>query len=160
MRLLALLYALFHAAVFPPAHDAPVVQRPVWPADGVITSPYGRDGARWHPGVDIGSLRDLRVRAALPGRVVETGYARGYEGYGNVVVVRRGKLTELYGHLASVRVHRGARVRIGERLGTAGCTGYCTGTHLHYEMRRGARTLNPLRYVHVPAARVLARAAG
>lgn len=63
----------------------------------------------------------------MPGRVVNVGYARGYEGYGNVVVVRTGKLTELYGHLAAYRVHRGQRVRVGQRLGTAGCTVHCTG---------------------------------
>jgi murein DD-endopeptidase MepM/ murein hydrolase activator NlpD len=121
---------------------------PVWPARGTITSPYGRDGARWHPGIDIGTLRSLRVDAAVPGRVILVGRPRGYEGYGNVVVVRsRGGLTELYGHLARVTARRGQLVAAGQRLGTAGCTGWCTGTHLHFEVRRGKRTLNPFRTV-------------
>jgi murein DD-endopeptidase MepM/ murein hydrolase activator NlpD len=126
-------------------HPQVLIQQPVWPAEGTITSPYGRDGSRWHPGIDIGTLRSLRVRAAVPGRVILTGRPRGYEGYGNVVVVRSGRgLTELYGHLGSIGVHRGQRVSAGERIAIAGCTGWCTGTHLHFEVRRQNRTMSPL----------------
>ena len=117
--------------------------RAVWPASGLVTSPYGRDGMRWHPGLDIGVLRSLAVRATVPGRVVAVGEPRGYEGYGNLVVVRSRRYTELYAHLALWRVHRGDRVRAGERIATAGCTGWCTGTHLHFEVRRGGRAVSP-----------------
>jgi murein DD-endopeptidase MepM/ murein hydrolase activator NlpD len=134
----------------------------VWPANGTITSPFGRDGARWHPGIDIGTLRSLRVRAALPGRVVAVGDPPGYDGYGNVVVVRSRGLTELYAHLAAWRVHRGQRLWAGERIGTAGCTGWCTGTHLHFEVRRRGKPVNPMRVVfhvgYVRADRELASA--
>jgi murein DD-endopeptidase MepM/ murein hydrolase activator NlpD len=134
------------APVVPPHAAAPA--HPVWPAVGTITSPFGRDGARWHPGIDIGILRSLRVRAAVPGRVILTGRPRGYSGYGNVVVVRSSRdITELYAHLSAYRVHPGQHVRIGQRLGTAGCTGWCTGTHLHFEVRRRGRPVSPLRTV-------------
>src|SRR3982751_3213034 len=93
------------------------IEQPVWPAQGSITSPYGRDGSRWHPGIDIGTLRSLRVRAAVPGRVILAGQPRGYEGYGNVIVVRsRGGLTEGYGHLARIAVYTGARAGAGQRI--------------------------------------------
>lgn len=132
-------------------HQRAALEHPVWPAQGVITSPYGRDGSRWHPGIDIGSLRSLRVRAAVPGRVIVAGRPHGYEGYGNVVVVRsRRGLTELYGHLASIGVHRGQRVAAGQRIAVAGCTGWCTGTHLHFEVRRQNHTLSPLLTVLQP----------
>jgi murein DD-endopeptidase MepM/ murein hydrolase activator NlpD len=132
-------------------HRQAALEYPVWPAQGTITSPYGHDGSRWHPGIDIGTLRSLRVRAAVPGRVILAGQPRGYEGYGNVVVVRsRRGLTELYGHLASIGVHQGERVAAGERIATAGCTGSCTGTHLHFEVRRRNSTLSPLRTVLRP----------
>jgi murein DD-endopeptidase MepM/ murein hydrolase activator NlpD len=125
-------------------HRQAALQRAVWPAHGTVTSPYGRDGSRWHPGIDIGTLRSLRVSAAVQGRVVLAGRPRGYEGYGNVIVVRsRRGLTELYGHLSSIGVHRGQRVAAGQRIATAGCTGWCTGTHLHFEVRRRDRTLSP-----------------
>jgi murein DD-endopeptidase MepM/ murein hydrolase activator NlpD len=119
--------------------------RAVWPARGIVTSPYGRDGFRWHPGLDIGVLRSLAVRAAVPGRVVAVGEPRGYEGYGKLVVVRSRGYTELYAHLARWKVRRGERVRAGERIATAGCTGVCWGTHLHFEVRREGRAVSPWR---------------
>ena len=116
---------------------------PVMPAQGTITSPFGRDGARWHPGIDIGMLRSLAVRSAVPGRVIHVGQMRGYEGYGNVVIVRSRGYQELYGHLAAWRVHVGQRVVPGQHIATAGCTGWCTGTHLHFEVRRNGKPLSP-----------------
>jgi murein DD-endopeptidase MepM/ murein hydrolase activator NlpD len=44
-------------------------------------------------------------------------------------------------------VHRGQRLWAGERIGTAGCTGWCTGTHLHFEVRRRGKPVNPMRVV-------------
>lgn len=117
----------------------------VWPASGTITRPFGHDYMGNHPGVDIGMLRSLDVRAAAPGVVAATGYATGFEGYGNIVLVDVGAgVQTLYGHLASVRARVGERVVPGELLGIAGCTGYCTGTHLHFEVRAGGIAVNPL----------------
>lgn len=118
---------------------------PVWPAQGSITSPFGRDGSRWHPGIDIGTLRSLAIRAAVPGRVEKVGEPAGFSGYGNIVLVRSSKgYEELYAHLAGWRVHVGEKLRTGERIATAGCTGYCTGTHLHFEVRRRGQAVSPL----------------
>ena len=115
-----------------------------WPALGTVTSPFGRDGYRWHPGVDIGTLRSLSVRAASAGRVVEAGYLPGYEGYGDLVVVDLGdSYTALYAHLAQPLVRAGQALVRGERVGVAGCTGWCTGTHLHFELRYRNRAVNP-----------------
>jgi murein DD-endopeptidase MepM/ murein hydrolase activator NlpD len=146
VSLVALLLALLSALAPQPRPVAAPV-KPVWPAQGHVTTAFGRTEGRWHPGVDIGGLRSLAVRAAVPGRVVRVGFVRGYEGYGNVVVVRSRGYTELYAHLAGYRVHRGERVRAGERIATAGCTGWCTGTHLHFEVRRKGRPVNPMHTV-------------
>jgi murein DD-endopeptidase MepM/ murein hydrolase activator NlpD len=127
-----------------------VVVHPVWPAHGTITSPFGRDGARWHPGIDIGTLRSLTVRAAVGGRVEKAGYLRGFEGYGNVVVVRSGTYEILYAHLAAFTVRPGEALTVGDRIGTAGCTGYCTGTHLHFEVRRSGVAVSPFATVLRP----------
>ena len=48
-----------------------------WPASGVVTRGFGYDGAEWHPGIDIGSLRSLDVTAAAPGVVEGVGYVQG-----------------------------------------------------------------------------------
>src|SRR5436190_10596066 len=90
-----------------------------WPAKGTVTSPFGDDGGRWHPGIDIGTLRSTSVRAAEPGRVVAVGTPRGFEGYGNLVKVSLGGgWVALYAHLAGWRVRVGEQVSAGQRLGT------------------------------------------
>ncbi len=118
--------------------------RPVWPAQGVITSPFGRDGYRWHPGIDIGSLRSLTVRAAQGGVVEQVGEPAGFEGYGNIVEVKSGPYDELYAHLASWHVDVGQVVKAGQPIAIAGCTGSCTGTHLHFEVRYQGEAVSPL----------------
>ena len=115
-----------------------------WPAQGTVTSQFGWDGGRPHSGIDIGILRSLDVRAGAPGRVTAVGYQQGYEGYGNVVLVDVGRpFSTLYAHLAQATVRVGQLVVAGQRLGIAGCTGWCTGTHLHFELRRGGVAIDP-----------------
>ena len=124
-----------------------------WPAQGTVTRGFGWDAtmSEWHTGVDIGSLRSLDVVAAAPGVVEATGYAYGYEGYGKIVLVDLGGgLEALYAHLDSVAVPVGARVAAGEHLGEAGCTGYCTGTHLHFEVRQGGVAIDPTPLLPAP----------
>jgi murein DD-endopeptidase MepM/ murein hydrolase activator NlpD len=118
----------------------------VWPAQGTVTRGFGWDPsmAEWHTGIDVGSLRSLDVVAAAPGVVEATGYAAGFDGYGNVVLVDLGEGYEaLYAHLAAVGVAVGDLVVTGQRLGVAGCTGYCTGTHLHLELRYHGKAVDP-----------------
>jgi murein DD-endopeptidase MepM/ murein hydrolase activator NlpD len=115
-----------------------------WPAQGTVTSPFGRDGARWHPGLDIGILRTLNVRAAADGVVVLSGYMPGYDGYGAIVAMQeRFGYSTLYAHLSRPLVRAGQRVRTGELIGIAGCTGWCTGTHLHFELRHDGLPVDP-----------------
>ncbi len=131
-------------------HRQQVSTHPVWPAQGTITSPFGRDGARWHPGIDIGILRTLVVRAAVPGRVEKVGEPAGFLGYGDLVLVRSKGYEELYAHLAAWNVHPGERIAAGQVIATAGCTGWCTGTHLHFEVRRHDKAVSPLTTVLRP----------
>jgi murein DD-endopeptidase MepM/ murein hydrolase activator NlpD len=116
----------------------------VWPASGTVTRGFGWDGASWHPGIDIGELRSLDVTAAAPGVVEAIGYAPHFEGYGNIVLVDLGGgLEALYAHLSEVGVNAGDVVVTGEKLGLAGCTGWCTGTHLHFELRQDGVAFDP-----------------
>jgi len=119
----------------------------IWPAQGTITRGFGYDPSSGedHEGIDIGTLRSLDVVAAGPGVVTITGYASPtYDGYGQVVVVDMGfGIEALYAHLSAVRVHIGQTVTPGEKLGLAGCTGYCTGTHLHFELRDIGTAFDP-----------------
>jgi murein DD-endopeptidase MepM/ murein hydrolase activator NlpD len=119
----------------------------VWPAQGTITRGFGHDpwDGENHPGIDIGTLRSLDVTAAAPGVVIATGYVSPtYDGYGQVVVVDMGfGLEALYAHLSSVGVQIGQTVTTGQKLGLAGCTGRCTGTHLHFELRDIGTAFDP-----------------
>ena len=115
-----------------------------WPADGELTDGYGPRWGRMHLGVDIGVLESLEVRAATSGTITGSGWITGYEGYGNVVTVDIGSgYTLLYAHLATVFAVPGQWVEAGDSLGIAGCTGSCTGTHLHFELRRDGVSIDP-----------------
>lgn len=115
-----------------------------WPADGTMTDGYGPRWGRMHLGIDVGILRSLEVRAAASGTVTAAGWLTGYEGYGNVVMVDvGGGYSVLYAHLAGSRVVPGQWLAIGESIGEAGCTGSCTGTHLHFELRLNDVPIDP-----------------
>jgi murein DD-endopeptidase MepM/ murein hydrolase activator NlpD len=142
--LAAALAALFFAAPAAAHTDAGWQLSLEWPAAGTITSPFGLDGERWHPGLDIGILRSLDVRAAAPGVVTMVGYMPGYDGYGAIVAVdhEAGFMT-LYAHLSRPLARVGQHVLQGEKIGSAGCTGWCTGTHLHFELRQRGTPIDP-----------------
>jgi murein DD-endopeptidase MepM/ murein hydrolase activator NlpD len=145
LRLVAAGVAAFVCAAPAAAHtDSGSGLSMAWPASGTITRGFGYDGAEWHPGIDVGMLRSLDITAAASGVVEAIGYAPGFEGYGDVVLVNMGSGIEaLYAHLSKVGVIVGQQVLMGEKLGLAGCTGYCTGTHLHFEVRSHGTAFDP-----------------
>jgi len=115
-----------------------------WPADGTVTDGFGPRWGRMHLGIDVGILRAPEVRAAAAGTVTATGYLPGYSGYGNVVIVDVGEGYEvLYAHLSAADAQVGQWLDRDEPLGIAGCTGSCTGTHLHFELRRDGVPVDP-----------------
>ena len=116
----------------------------VWPARGTVTDGFGPRWGRMHAGIDVGILTSLDVRAAAAGTVTAAGYLAGYEGYGYVVTVDVGRgYTMLYAHLAAAGVTPGDWLDLGEAFGTAGCTGSCTGTHVHFELRQAGVPIDP-----------------
>jgi hypothetical protein len=122
----------------PPAIPIPLA----WPLHGVIASPFGPRGDRFHPGIDIPARVGTRVLAAAPGRVSWSGWA---DGYGLLVVVACGDgVRTLYAHLSSVRVHVGEAVKTGERVGRVGATGDASGPHLHFEVRVRDAAVDPI----------------
>lgn len=118
------------------------------PMRGPLFERFGYARGRLHGGIDIAVLGTAEVRATLPGVVTSVGYLRGYSGYGNVVKIRHADgFMSMYAHLGSMRVRPGEWVARGEPVGRAGCTGSCTGPHLHFELRyRGAR-VDPLDFL-------------
>lgn len=102
----------------------------------------GEPEARIHKGVDIAAPMGTSVFAATEGRVVRTGHQP--EGYGRFVELEHPNgMTTLYAHLSRVDVASGQAVSASQRIGLVGSTGFSTGPHLHFEVRRDGRQLNP-----------------
>ncbi len=147
--LVVLLASLVVAPAASARPDASARLQMVWPANGTVTSPFGGwRGNHRHEGIDIGMLLSLRVRAVTEGVVRRTGYENGYEGYGKIIVLDLpGPYSVLYAHLSNVAVREGEHVREGELIGQAGCTGSCSGTHLHFEVRQRGVPIDPMRFL-------------
>jgi murein DD-endopeptidase MepM/ murein hydrolase activator NlpD len=120
-----------------------------WPLRGPITGPYGeRRGNGRHPGIDISVHPGTPVHAAAPGNVVAAGTIAGYEGYGIIVVIDHGDgMVTIYAHLARTGTSIGSVVQTGDVIGVSGCSGSCTGPHLHFEVRVDGRARNPMDYL-------------
>ncbi|HMD02752.1 MAG TPA: peptidoglycan DD-metalloendopeptidase family protein [Candidatus Baltobacteraceae bacterium] len=110
-----------------------------WPVSGPITSPFGMRndplgrGFRMHTGIDIGAPMGSTVTASAGGRII---YSGPEGGYGNTIIIDHGGSTStLYAHLSQIFVANGQDVQRGQAIGAVGCTGNCTGPHLHFEIR-------------------------
>lgn len=114
----------------------------VWPASGEI-SQYP---VWYHMAVDIANKAVPDILAADSGQVIACNYFKW--GYGYHVIIDHGNgFQTLYGHLNSIYVNPGQSIGRGQALGRMGCTGRCSGTHLHFEIRRGGVLQNPLNYL-------------
>ena len=128
---------------FPPTPDGVLVLQ--WPARGTITDDFGPRWGRMHLGLDIGILRSLDLRAAAAGTVQSAGWLTGYSGYGQVVLVDvGGGYRTMYAHLSRIDVRPGDTLDAGDHVGIAGCTGSCTGTHLHFELHERGTPVDPM----------------
>jgi murein DD-endopeptidase MepM/ murein hydrolase activator NlpD len=118
------------------------------PLNGNLGSPFGYRWGRMHEGIDIEGWAHTRVRAALAGVVTKVGWLRGYSGFGYVVKVRhRDGIVTMYAHLAGAFVKKGDSVVRGQLIALAGCTGSCTGVHLHFQVWANGRLTDPLRFL-------------
>ncbi|MFN2593637.1 MAG: murein hydrolase activator EnvC [Actinomycetota bacterium] len=123
----------------------------IWPANGPITSPFGwrinpiTHSRELHPGIDIGVPYGTPIQAAGDGVVVFAGYASGYGNY--TLIDHGGSLATGYGHQSEIDVTVGQRVTTGEIIGKVGCTGLCTGPHLHFEVRVNGTPVDPMPYL-------------
>ena len=116
----------------------------VWPAKGVFTSGFGPRWGRMHKGIDIAAPTGTPIHAAASGVVVSAGWNRG--GYGKLVDIRHpdGTLTR-YAHNSKILVRKGQQVQQGQRISLMGSTGFSTGPHLHFEIRKGGKkAVNPI----------------
>ena len=117
----------------------------IWPVSGPITSPFGMRWGTLHPGIDIGVPSGTPVHAAASGTVIWCGWMSGY---GNLVMIdHHDGLVTLYGHNTSVAVSCNENVSQGQVVSYSGCTGFCTGPHVHFEVRVHGAPVDPLGYL-------------
>ena len=117
------------------------------PVPGVESSGFGwrsdpiQHRAKFHKGTDFRAKQGTPVYAAGAGRVVFTGQQHGY---GNIIYVDHGGgVVTRYAHLSRFEITRGELVGEGRLIGRVGATGRATGPHLHFEVRLGARAVEP-----------------
>ena len=117
----------------------------IWPLNGAITSYYGPRWGSMHTGIDIDGVTGQPVVASKGGTVI---MAASYSGYGNAVIIDHGGgYQTLYGHLSSFAVSQGQSVSQAQTIGAVGCTGSCTGDHLHFEVRINGSPTDPMQYL-------------
>ncbi len=117
----------------------------IWPLNGAINSYYGYRWGRMHNGIDIDGSTGDPVIASKEGIVI---LASSYSGYGNTVIVDHGGgVATLYAHLSDFEVREGESVSQGQIVGDVGCSGSCTGDHLHFEVRVNGSPRDPLDFL-------------
>jgi murein DD-endopeptidase MepM/ murein hydrolase activator NlpD len=122
----------------------PIPGAPITSGFGPRVHPIYGD-VRMHTGVDFGASAGTPIHAAADGVVVSAGPLGGY---GNATVIDHGNgLATLYGHQSSIAVAPGQRVSRGQVIGYVGCTGLCTGPHLHFEVRVRGTPVDPMQYL-------------
>ncbi len=128
---------------------------PRWPADGPMTSPYG---LRWisflpdtHRGVDISVPTGTEVRPMKAGTVRFSGTQSGF---GNVIWLDHGgDVLSVYAHLSELRVRTGESVTDRQVIGLSGASGDVTAPHLHFEIWRNGRQVDPVQMLGAPPGR-------
>jgi murein DD-endopeptidase MepM/ murein hydrolase activator NlpD len=101
---------------------------------------------KFHTGIDIAKAKGTPVYAAGNGIVIRKGYVSGY---GNFIEIEHsGGFRSFYAHLSKAMVNIGDSVSITEQIACVGNTGVTTGSHLHYEVRKGNRFLNSIEWCY------------
>lgn len=117
-----------------------------WPVRGRLSSRFGwRNGSR-HDGIDIPAKSGTPIRASAAGRVIHSGTGLG--DYGRAIIVKHaGRYSSVYAHNRRNRVKKGDFVERGDLIGEVGSSGNASGPHVHFELRRDSRPVDPLPYL-------------
>lgn len=115
-----------------------------------ITTPYSPNGPppgyafSWpHPGIDLPYIYE-KIQSTLSGKAYNKEMPGGF---GHYVVVKSGALEAFYGHLSKRYKKNGESVKPGDVLGVSGNSGASTGPHLHYEMHKNGKPINPVTWL-------------
>lgn len=117
----------------------------IHPIEGSITSGFGlREQTEiisaFHQGIDIGASSGTPIKSAISGTVVSSSFAGDY---GNHIKIQNGDILTVYAHCSELEVNVGEEVEQGQEIAKVGATGKVTGPHLHFEIRRDGRYVDP-----------------
>jgi murein DD-endopeptidase MepM/ murein hydrolase activator NlpD len=120
----------------------------IWPLSKVdVSSPFGYRSGRMHSGIDLRAPKGTSIKAVALGKVIFSGRKQGY---GKIIIIAHsGGIETTYAHNSHNLVDVGQQVRKGSVIAKVGQTGNSTGNHLHFELRRRGKALDPT--WHLPA---------
>lgn len=118
-----------------------------WPVRGRLLSAYGaKSNGLFNDGINISATKGTTVKAAENGVVAYAG--NEVKGMGNLIIIQHsGGWMTVYAHMDSMTVRRGAKVKVGQKIGTVGTTGKVDSPQLHFEIRKGTKAYNPTSYL-------------
>lgn len=121
----------------------------IWPVNGPLSSNFGYrsnpfTGVRsFHNGIDIVGPLNMQVKAAIDGKVAETGFSTVFGNY--VILTHPENYQTLYAHLNAIKVKQGQSISQGSTVGLLGSTGYSTGPHVHFSVFKNGNAMDPLK---------------
>lgn len=122
------------------------------PVEGIITSSFGKrinpisNKEEFHDGIDIGTETGAKVFAVCDGIVLETGVS---DSYGEFLKYKFENFEVMYAHLEKVLVENGENIKKGQVVALSGNSGFSTGPHLHYSVKKDNNFINPMDYVNL-----------
>ena len=118
----------------------------IWPVEGKISNAFEGAESTRHQGIDIPSPIGTPIKASNAGKVIYSG--NGIKGYGNLIILRHSEeYVTVYGHNQINLVEEGTWAEKGQIIGKVGQTGKATGPHLHFEIRKNNKALDPLLFL-------------
>ncbi len=119
----------------------------VWPLRGKVVSQFGIRNSRKHKGIDIASYKNAEIKAAANGETVYSG--NDMKGYGNMVILKhKDNFFTIYAYNSKNLVKEGEVVKKGKVIALVGRKGNSSNYQLHFEIRSGKRSRNPLFFLH------------
>ena len=122
------------------------------PVEGYISSKFGIRNPttstvpKNHTGLDIAAISGTIIRSATDGVVIQNS-SQG--DYGNHLKIKIGDVTIVYAHCKTLYVNEGENVTQGQRIAEVGTTGNSTGPHLHFEIRKADRFVDPQKIINI-----------
>ena len=118
----------------------------IWPVEGRCIALFEDEERKMHQGIDISSLSGTSIKASNSGSVIYSG--NGIRGYGNLIILRHSEeFVSVYAHNQANLVEEGLWVEKGQIIGKVGQTGRASGPHLHFEIRKNNKAVDPLLYL-------------